>query len=424
MGHHSQTHDFQTRDSFNGVRNLDHLNTQHLCRRLTVFTPSEPQIRRLLQQAKNDLPLKASVATILDVANLNPDCFWGIARQAPESGVAPQPIGFVAFLMLNAEGLNALLSGELDPGIPDRRYLAGQHKKPAAIYVWALHARGALTPALALVMDKLQSPNYRDANFVARAATPEGERFLEAIGFSPVTEVSGLTFHHFHRSSDIATPYSSFPITVESTQVNPAHYQANRPNISVHVVREMSDLMQSIAIRSAVYIGEEKCPFEEEFDGNDFSCTHVIGYIGSEPAGCLRIRYFSDFAKFERLAVRPEFRRMGLAREIVRYASDFCRAKGYTKFCVHARVDRVSFWSELGFTQPDQSQTFVFSDYRYVEMRSETEPHQSPITLGIDAYVLIRREGEWHLPGVLEASRTRRCLSDKVPTSFGQAAQG
>ncbi len=54
-------------------------------------------------------------------------------------------------------------------------------------------------------------------------------------------------------------------------------------------------------------------PYEEEFDGNDFSSTHLLGYVGDEPAGCLRIRYFASFAKIERLAVRHEFRHTRLA---------------------------------------------------------------------------------------------------------------
>src|SRR4051794_24719610 len=61
-----------------------------------------------------------------------------------------------------------------------------------------------------------------------------------------------------------------------------------------------------------------RCPYEEEFDGNDFSATHLIGYVGNEPAACLRVRYFADFAKIERLAVRREFRTTRLAVTVMR----------------------------------------------------------------------------------------------------------
>src|ERR1700739_1083626 len=88
--------------------------------------------------------------------------------------------------------------------------------------------------------------------------------------------------------------------------------------ITIRIARDPSDLMLVTAIRSAVYMAEQDCPYDEEFDGNDFAATHLIGYVGSEPAGCLRIRHFADFAKIERLAVRHEFRSTRLAFKLVR----------------------------------------------------------------------------------------------------------
>ena len=68
--------------------------------------------------------------------------------------------------------------------------------------------------------------------------------------------------------------------------------------------------MRVAAIRNSVYIGEQECPYEEEYDGNDLSATHLLAYIGDEPVGCLRLRFFADFAKFERIAIRKEFRKI------------------------------------------------------------------------------------------------------------------
>ncbi len=418
MGPHIHSDIFQCTAPARGVRNLDHLEVERFCDRLTVFTPSPDEISRLLDRAKIDIPLKASKETVLNIAAQNPDSFWGISRRPQQYGTRLHPVGFVAFLMLNANGQRALLAGELDPGCPHPRYIAAQNQPPAAIYVWALHARGVLTPALQLVMDKLQSPNYRGTDFIARAATPEGKKFLEAIGFDGVTETSGLTFFHFHRSAAIAakTLHARHVATTNSAEKKSP--EVNRAEVSVSVVYDINELVQSIAVRSAVYIGEEACPFDEEFDGNDFSCTHILGWIGNEPAGCVRIRYFSEFTKLERLAVRPEFRRMGLAKELVRYASDLCRAKGYAKICVHARADKVPFWSGVGFSIPGNYQTLVFSDYRYVEMQAELEQQSSSISIGIDAYVLLRREGAWDVPGILEVSRHRSFREDARPTTF------
>jgi hypothetical protein len=50
---------------------------------------------------------------------------------------------------------------------------------------------------------------------------------------------------------------------------------------------------------------------------------------------------------------------------------------------------------------------FVFSDFDYVEVKLETEKHPQRITLGEDPYVLIRPEGQWDVPGILELSAGR-----------------
>src|ERR1700746_1404294 len=71
--------------------------------------------------------------------------------------------------------------------------------------------------------------------------------------------------------------------------------------ITVRIARDPNDLMLVTAIRSAVYLAEQNCPIEEEFDGNDLVAAHFIGFVGNEPAGCLRVRFFGEFAKVERL---------------------------------------------------------------------------------------------------------------------------
>jgi predicted GNAT family N-acyltransferase len=76
--------------------------------------------------------------------------------------------------------------------------------------------------------------------------------------------------------------------------------------IAVSVARTLDDLMQAMAIRSVVYMGEQLCPYDEEFDGNDLAgATHLIARIGSQPVGVIRLRWFCDFAKLERLTVLP-----------------------------------------------------------------------------------------------------------------------
>jgi hypothetical protein len=70
--------------------------------------------------------------------------------------------------------------------------------------------------------------------------------------------------------------------------------------IGVRVARSLTDMMQVVAIRASVFMSDQSCPYEEEFDGNDFCATHLIGYMGNEPAACIRCenRVSQDSTRF------------------------------------------------------------------------------------------------------------------------------
>jgi predicted GNAT family N-acyltransferase len=199
--------------------------------------------------------------------------------------------------------------------------------------------------------------------------------------------------------------------------------RAKGRDLSVTIARTLEDVMRVMTIRSAVYLGEQQCPYEEEFDGNDFSATHLIGYVGNEPAACLRIRYFADFAKIERLAVRKEYRSTRLAFQLVRAGIELCRVKGYRRLYGHAQKRLVNFWARFGFRTFDGGRELVFSDFDYVEMVLNAEQHPEAISIGVDPYVMIRPEGRWHIPGILERSAIRpvTCPSGQRSTNRSSA---
>src|ERR1700704_4691327 len=126
----------------------------------------------------------------------------------------------------------------------------------------------------------------------------------------------------------------------------PANDQPRK--IGVRVARSLTDMMQVVAIRASVFMSDQSCPYYEEFDGNDFCATHLIGYRGFEPVACLRARFFADFAKLERLAVRHEFRDARISFQIVRAGIELARKKGYRRIYGHAQDRLVPFWSRFG----------------------------------------------------------------------------
>ncbi len=175
----------------------------------------------------------------------------------------------------------------------------------------------------------------------------------------------------------------------------------------IKVVRTFDEMMQVTAVRSAVFMSEQNCPYEEEFDGNDFSSTHLIGYKGNEPVACVRLRFFADFAKLERLAVLHHHRNPAISFKIVRAAIELIRKKGYSVIYGHAQARLVKFWSLFGFKVIEDKAEFKFSDFSYKEIVNHVTPDPQAITIDDDPYVIIRPEGSWHQAGVLEESAAR-----------------
>ena len=377
------------------ARSLDKMTMVHLARRTVIFTVDAAGIGGLMDAAREDIPGLTTNRIVQTVANHNPDTFWAIARRDQFDIAAPKGEGFLAVLPLTHEGTRRLIDGSLDTRNPDLACVARQSERPAGIYVWAIHAKGAIVAAIPLVLQKFSTPLYQGINIYSRPITKEGLRVLEPLGFTPGARYDGLFAPHLQM--------------LDRSHEMPPVRKPQRPSssVSVRVVRSMDEMTRVIAIRSAVYMGEQHCPFEEEFDGNDFSATHLICHRGHEPVGCMRIRYFADFAKLERLAVRNESRNSGIAGQIVDEAIELCRKKGYRVLYAHSQKRLLKFWEQRGFERMPGAREFAFSDFDYVEVKLETEKHPQRITLGEDPYVLIRPEGQWDVPGILELSAGR-----------------
>jgi predicted GNAT family N-acyltransferase len=343
------------------ARSLDKMTMVHLARRTVIFTVDAAGIASLMDAAREDIPGLTTNRIVQTVANHNPDTFWAIARRDQFDIAAPRGEGFLAVLPLTHEGTRRLIDGSLDTRNPDLSCVARQSERPAGIYVWAIHAKGAIVAAIPLVLQKFSTPLYQGINIYSRPITKEGLRVLEPLGFTPGARYDGL-------------------FAPKLQMLDRSH--------------------EAPAVR-------RQCPFEEEFDGNDFSATHLICHRGHEPVGCMRIRYFADFAKLERLAVRNESRNSGIAGQIVDAAVELCRKKGYRVLYAHSQKRLLKFWEQRGFERMPGTREFAFSDFDYVEVKLETEKHPQRITLGEDPYVLIRPEGQWDVPGILELSAGR-----------------
>ncbi len=352
-------------------------------------------VPRLLEAAGKVIGQLASIETVLRVAETNPDSIWVFSRKGRQRAE-----GFVSMLLLNAAGRIALLDGSLDLLDPQQEYLVAQHETPAVIYIWASYTPGLMAAGLKRVYDRFDSPHYAGADVISTSFTLRGHRAMMNRGFRKGIEFKGRHLDQFY----------ILPRSPESLLAGVPRYASHDSALhptGIRVARDFDDMMRVAAIRSAVFIGEQSCPFDEEFDGNDLAATHLLAFVDNEPAGCMRIRFFGEFAKMERLAVRKEFRSSRTAFDLVRASVQLCRDKGFRRLYGHAREDYLPFWQHFGFKLKENGAPFSFSDHSFVEMVDEIEPSADAVRLSDGPYRIIRPEGAWHEPGPLEKSADR-----------------
>ena len=108
-----------------------------------------------------------------------------------------------------------------------------------------------------------------------------------------------------------------------------------------------SDLENVFAIRKEVFVGEQNCPPELEWEFEDES-THFLATVDGEPAGASRWRRTDQGYKLERFAVLKEFRSKGVGQELVKTVlNDLPKDAAY--IYMHAQIQAVSLYEKFGF---------------------------------------------------------------------------
>lgn len=383
---------------------LDELDANRVGRNLVMFEPDDSVLADVVAKARLSIPGLAPTEEAIKVQHHNSICIMALARKSRFDAAKPIAEGFIAILPLTSLGLQMLALGAFDASTPDLRLITKPGEKPAGIYMWGVYGPGPLAAGMALFMEKMTVQPFIGVDLYSRPNTDVGIRFNHVLGFTRGTVIEGIDAPNIWKFSRTPEPpaYDSY-VPHSGTK-----------EIGITVARTFDDLLRIAAIRNAVYIGEQECPYEEEYDGNDLSALHLLAYIGDEPVGCLRLRFFADYVKFERVAVRKEFRTSRAAIRLIQAGLKLCQKKGYRRVMGHAQSRLAPFWTRFGFRPMEGRPNFVFSDYDYVEMVAELEPDPEAINLNSDPYVAIRPEGRWHTPGILERSASRAASSPSV----------
>ena len=133
------------------------------------------------------------------------------------------------------------------------------------------------------------------------------------------------------------------------------------PDLIIRLVESDSDWTEVVRIRTSVFIKEQACPQEEEWDEHDapktrFStCRHFLGEVDGEAVATGRW-HPAEFeaipaAKLERFAVIKEARGAGYGRAMIAHLMDDARESGFNRQILHAQAYLEKLYTELGFVR-------------------------------------------------------------------------
>lgn len=139
--------------------------------------------------------------------------------------------------------------------------------------------------------------------------------------------------------------------------------------IAVEKVNLEQELEKVFEIRKQVFVIEQNCPPELEWENEDVS-THFFATYNDKPAGTCRWRKTDLGYKLERFAVLKEFRGKGIAQELIKTVlKDLPSDANY--IYLNAQITAVDLYKKFNFTpQGEQFEEAGILHYKMVQSKS------------------------------------------------------
>ncbi len=117
--------------------------------------------------------------------------------------------------------------------------------------------------------------------------------------------------------------------------------------IEITNVTDPKDLEEVFKIRTTVFVEEQNCPPELEWENEDVS-HHFLATFNNIPAGACRWRQTENGYKLERFAVLPSYRGNGIAQKMVQTViNDLPKDANYVY--LNAQIDAMPLYKKFNF---------------------------------------------------------------------------
>jgi len=128
-------------------------------------------------------------------------------------------------------------------------------------------------------------------------------------------------------------------------------FEAGQPMVDVRLGTWDELGREAQAIRTEVFVQEQRIPKELEWDAADASCVHAVAYnrFGMALGTGRLLEHAPGVSKIGRMAVRASLRGSAIGRALLDALADCARRRGDRELLLHAQTSAAGFYARAGF---------------------------------------------------------------------------
>ena len=122
--------------------------------------------------------------------------------------------------------------------------------------------------------------------------------------------------------------------------------------IDIKFTQNDREMLSCLSLRRTVFIEEQNVPENEEVDGDDPNCDHILLTISDDPVGAARLKYYDNFVKVQRVCVLKNYRGQGIGSNIINFIIKHIEKNDIRNSVrLGSQIHALEFYKGLGFIE-------------------------------------------------------------------------
>ncbi len=143
--------------------------------------------------------------------------------------------------------------------------------------------------------------------------------------------------------------------------------------MQIGFVESEAEIALCLDLRRQVFMGEQGVSEEEEIDGLDPVCRHVLAVDNGSAVAAARVKTSGDLAKIQRVCVAEAYRGQGLGARMIEYILDHLRGEDtVSQVRLGAQIHALKFYERFGFSPVGETYLDAGIPHQDMELRLAT----------------------------------------------------